>query len=226
MIRSDRSNTSWMSWLIRKMPMPSCFSWATSSRTWSVSAGPRAAVGSSMIRTRALKWIARAMAIDCRWPPDRDFTGDLEVLEPRVEAAHDLAGRRLHRRVVEVADARRELAAEEHVRGGVDVVGQGQRLVDRLDAQRLGVARVADPDRLAVDEDLAGSAGWAPDSTRISVDLPAPLPPTRPTTSPGRRSTDDPVHGVDAAERDADVAHLDERAVDAGAGGPCRSRGA
>ena len=32
------------------------------------------------------------------------------------------------------------------------------------------------------------SAGWAPDSTRISVDLPAPLPPTRPMTSPGFRS--------------------------------------
>src|SRR5438128_10953905 len=32
--------------------------------------------------------------------------------------------------------------------------------------------------------------GWAPDSARISVLLPAPLPPTRPTTSPARRSTD------------------------------------
>src|SRR4029079_8862280 len=32
------------------------------------------------------------------------------------------------------------------------------------------------------------SGRWAPDSTFISVDLPAPLPPTRPTTSPGRRS--------------------------------------
>src|ERR1700741_5064786 len=32
------------------------------------------------------------------------------------------------------------------------------------------------------------SAGGAPDSTRMSVDLPAPLPPTNPTTSPARRS--------------------------------------
>src|SRR6185369_1672650 len=32
------------------------------------------------------------------------------------------------------------------------------------------------------------SGRWAPDSTFINVDLPAPLPPTRPTTSPGRRS--------------------------------------
>src|SRR5215470_2737134 len=33
------------------------------------------------------------------------------------------------------------------------------------------------------------SAWCAPDSTRISVLLPAPLPPTRPTTSPRRKST-------------------------------------
>ena len=63
------------------------------------------------------------------------------------------------------------------------------------------------------------SAGWAPDSTRISVDLPAPLPPTRPTTSPGVQVDGDAVDGVDAAERDADVAHLDERAPPVDAAG-------
>ncbi len=42
--------------------MPSDFSRATSSCTCPVSAGPSAAVGSSMIRILALKWIARAMA--------------------------------------------------------------------------------------------------------------------------------------------------------------------
>src|SRR5688572_28667199 len=34
------------------------------------------------------------------------------------------------------------------------------------------------------------SAGRAPESTRISVDLPAPLPPSSPTTSPAWRSMD------------------------------------
>ena len=66
LIRSARSNTSWMSWLMRKIPMPSDFSWAMSSCTCSVSAGPSAAVGSSMIRILALKWTARAMATDWR----------------------------------------------------------------------------------------------------------------------------------------------------------------
>ena len=37
-----------------------------------------------------------------------------------------------------------ELAAEEQVGRRVEVVGQGERLVDRLDAERLRVARVGD----------------------------------------------------------------------------------
>ena len=105
-----------------------------------------------------------------------------------------------------------ELAAEEQVGRGIDVVGQGERLVDGLDVEGLGVARVADRDRLAVDAgSRRESAGCAPDSTRMRVDLPAPLPPTMPMTSPGVQVDGDVVDGVDATERDADVAHLDER---------------
>ena len=42
--------------------MPSSLSWRTRLRTWAVSAGPSAAVGSSMIRILALKYTARAIA--------------------------------------------------------------------------------------------------------------------------------------------------------------------
>ena len=45
----------------------------------------------------------------------------------------------------------------------------------------------------------------------MSVDLPAPLPPTRPMTSPAKRSIDDAPDRVHAAERDVDVPHLHER---------------
>ena len=76
--RSARSKTSWMSWLIRKMPIPSRFSSLTRSPTCRVSWGPSAAVGSSMIRILASKRIARAIATDWRCPPERAFTGSLK----------------------------------------------------------------------------------------------------------------------------------------------------
>ncbi len=95
--------------------------------------------------------------------------------------------------------------------GRVDVVGQGERLVDGLDVVRLRIARVADRHGLAVDEDLAGvgrmgsrqhahqrrlagtvAADEADDLARVQVD--------------GHLA-----HGVDATECDVDVAHLDER---------------
>ena len=75
MIRSDRSYTSWMSWLIRKIPRPSSRSCLIRSPTCLVSAGPSAAVGSSMIRIRALKCTARAIATDWRCPPESEATG-------------------------------------------------------------------------------------------------------------------------------------------------------
>ena len=59
--------------------MPSFFSWRMRSRTWAVSAGPSAAVGSSMIRILALKWTARAMATAWRCPPDSDIDRRREV---------------------------------------------------------------------------------------------------------------------------------------------------
>ena len=191
--------------------MPSSFSWATSSRTWLVSAGPSAAVGSSMIRTRALKWIARAMAMDCRWPPESDLTGDLKFRNRGFRRPMTLrvadsiaASSRLPKRVF-------ELAAEEHVRRGVDVVGEGQRLVDRLDAQRLGVARVADADRLALDQDLAGVGGVGARQHAHQRGLAGAVAADEADDLARPQVDRDPVHGVHAAEGDPDVAHLDER---------------
>ena len=71
----------------------------------------------------------------------------LEALEVRIEPAHDLARLGLHGDIVERAPACAQLAAEEQIGGGVDIVGERERLVDRLDAVFLGVARIGD-DRL------------------------------------------------------------------------------
>ena len=77
--RSARSNTSWMSWLMRKMPMPSDFSCLMSSPTCAVSCGPerrRRLVhdqdpGVEMDRARDGDRLALAAG-------QRDFTGSLK----------------------------------------------------------------------------------------------------------------------------------------------------
>ena len=190
LIRSDRSNTSWMSWLMRKIPMPSSFSWRTRFRTWAVSAGPER-------RCRLVH--DHDLRVEVDRPGDRDrlalAAGQRldrlgEVREVGVEPTHDLAGLGLHARVVERAQAGRLLPAEEHVPGRVDVVGEREGLVDRLDVEALASRGLRIVTTWPSTRISPVSAGWAPDSTRISVDLPAPLPPTRPMTSPAWRSID------------------------------------
>ena len=135
----------------------------------------------------------------------------LEALEVRVQPAHDLACRGLHRRVVEGPVRVDELAAEEEVRRRVDVVGEGERLVDRLDPERLRVARVRDLNRLAVQEDLARvgpvRAGQDPHERRLAGAVAA----DEADDLAWVQVDDDVLDGVDATERHADVAHLDDR---------------
>ena len=48
-----------------------------------------------------------------------------------------------------------QLTPEEHIAGRVDVVGQGELLIDHLDPMHSRFTRVVDADELAFDEDLA-----------------------------------------------------------------------
>ena len=106
-----------------------------------------------------------------------------------------------------------QLAAEIEVGGGVDIVGERQRLVDRLDAVSLGVARIADVGLLAVDEDVAGialvGAGQDLDQRRLAGAVVA----EQPDHLAGVEIDAGVVDGLDAAERDREVAKLDERGV-------------
>jgi hypothetical protein len=164
------------------------------------------------------------MATDWRCPPESDFTARLEVLEARVQPPHDLPGLGLHGGVVERADARHELASEEHVRRGVDVVGEGQGLVDGLDPERLGIARVRDRDLVTVDDDLAAVRRMGSRERADERGLARAVPADEPDDLPGIKVDADVVDGVDAAERDPDVAHLHEgRLRRRGAGLRCRS---
>ena len=134
----------------------------------------------------------------------------LETLEVRVEAAHHFAGLGLHRHVVERTPGGAQLAAEIEVGGGVDIVGDGERLVDRLDAVFLGVARIVDVGGLAVDQDLAAialvGAGENLDKRRLAGAVVA----EQGDDLAGIEIDRGIVHGMDAAEGDGDVLQLHE----------------
>ena len=147
------------------------------------------------------------LALAARKPDD----GVLEALEARIEPAHHLAGFRFHGDVVERSPTRPEFASEEEIGSGVDIVGKRERLVDRLDAVFLGVARIGDVRFLAVHEDRPGialvGAGQDLDERRLAGAVVAEQGDHFSLVEVDRRIVD----RVDAAERDRHVLHLDER---------------
>ena len=108
--------------------------------------------------------------------------------------------------------ARAELAPEEHVAGGIDVVGQRELLVDDLDAVLAGLARdCGSPPVRPLITISPESAGCAPDSVCISVDLPGTVSADEADDLAGIEVDADVVDRVHAAEGHSDVAELDER---------------
>ena len=79
----------------------------------------------------------------------------LELGEVRIEARHHNAGLGFHGDIVERAPGGAQLAPEEQVGRGVEVLGQRQGLIDRLDTVAPGVARAVDRHRSALDADLS-----------------------------------------------------------------------
>ena len=77
------------------------------------------------------------MATACRWPPESWRTGSRSwARDVDVERVQDLVRGFAHRATVDAGrkpSTRSGLAAEEDVRADVEVVGQRQVLVDRLD---------------------------------------------------------------------------------------------
>ena len=125
------------------------------SSTTSVWVTPRAAVGSSMITSWAFCITARATATAWRWPPDSEPTGwriERTVITDRSARVCLACSSML---ISSSCEALQFLAAEEHVLHDVQVVAQGEVLVDGGDPEvggRLGAVQV---DRLALPEDLA-----------------------------------------------------------------------
>ena len=149
--RSARSNTSWMSWLMRKMPMP--FLLELDDEIGDLLGLLRAQRGRRLVHDQHA-------GVEVDRPRDGDGLALaarerahrlLELGEVRIEARHHLARLDLHGDVVERAPAAAQFAAQEQVGRGVEILGQRQGLVDRLDAVAPGVARAVDRGRPTVD---------------------------------------------------------------------------
>ena len=157
--------------------------------TCAVSCTPSAAVGSSMItsllRERRGARDRHALALAARHVADRVVdVGNLDrgLLQRLDRALPHLAAVEPRERPERDAD---DLAAEEQVRGHVEVVGERKVLEHRLDAGVAGLERIGEVDLLALEEDLPAVGFSTPVICRTKVDLPAPLSPTTATCSPG-----------------------------------------
>ncbi len=135
----------------------------------------------------------------------------LEVQETWVEPTHHLAGGVLHCRVVERPPPGRLLPSEEHVAWSIDVLGEGQGLVDRLNPEGAGVTRRRDLRPLAVDIDLARVCRMGTGERLDERGLAGAVAPDQRHHLAGEQIDGDAVHGMDATKGDADVAQLDQR---------------
>ena len=148
--------------------------WSTSSMLWEISTTARPAVGEPAHQAQHLRGLrdaeggGRLVEHDHLGVPEHRLgdrhglalaTGEAgDPLPHRLHGAHrqgpqGLLGRLLHAALVE-HHAADPLAAQEHVLDDVEVVAQGEVLVDDLDAEGAGVAGRVHRDRLAVEEVL------------------------------------------------------------------------
>ena len=150
-MRSATSKTTSMLCVITTMPSPWSRSLPDELEHLRGLATPSAAVGSSRITSLASQSVARATATACRWPPDSELTRlrRLSIVvtwrsRMRSDACSSISvlGEDPHR--VRERPRLGELTAEVEVRDDVEVVAQRQILVDGLDPEPVGVARVAD----------------------------------------------------------------------------------
>ena len=111
--------------------------------------------------------------------------------DPGADVGERPLGLGLHRALPQEAEAEQvavQLAPHEEVGDGVDIGAQAEVLVDRFDTQRLGVRRAREANRAPSNQIRPADGSSEPETILIRVDLPAPLSPSRPTTSPARTS--------------------------------------
>ena len=168
------------------------------SSTCAVSFTPSAAVGSSITISSALSRSAREIATAWRWPPDRFSTAHVGVGQRDAEPRQ--IGRRVARacapcRAGRSASARRRGRRSARSRGAGRARGPGRSSRCRRRARR-AASGSAPPSPRTVIAPALGSC--APEMMRISVDLPAPLSPQMPSTSPAATSRSAAAQRLDA----------------------------
>ena len=105
--------------------------------------------------TRPCCEVARPIAIDWRWPPDSCPTSAVSEGRLTRRSAHHLARALEHLLAIDEEAPADRLAAEIEVGRHVAHVDQGEVLKDGGDAELARRLRVADPDRVAADLELA-----------------------------------------------------------------------
>jgi hypothetical protein len=154
---------------------------------------PSAAVGSSRISTRAPKYTARAIATDCRSPPDRVPTGcsgsrmSIPIF-PSSARVMSLAVRTSYRRhgphPLVGSDPRKKFRQ-------IDSSGIIARSWYTVAMPRSSASRGESNRRASPSNRYSPSSGlYTPESVLMSVDFPAPLSPSRQVTSPARQYID------------------------------------
>jgi hypothetical protein len=184
---SQTANTSGMRWLISMTDTPCDFMLRMSPNT-SATCRPRS--------PRSVRPSAPASPWRSRVPRDRrpPAAGRPTSSSPDRAAgfptsAPGTARRAVdHRLLVEHAkgpEAFLDLATQKHVLRRGQIVGERQVLIDDLDALGPRIDRLVESAHLAFDGDLALGRRKLPAMILTIVDLPAPLSPISPTTSPG-----------------------------------------
>ena len=101
LIRSARSNTSWMSWLIRKMPIPSCLELRDQLRHLGGLGRTQRSGGLIHDEDSGIEMDRSSNRHRLTLATGQRSHRNLEVQEFGIEAAHDLPGGVLHGRIVE-----------------------------------------------------------------------------------------------------------------------------
>ena len=186
-MRSATARTSSMLWEIRMTPSPRSRTRSIRFSTSAVCATPRAAVGSSSMMILGSSSSERAMATVWRWPPDSEATGS------RTDGMRAASSRSRVQARTSICTSSSRQGDSSCPRNRLDTTSRfshsdrsWKTVAMPISSARPGLSSVT---ALPMNSTVPAVGWWTPARTLTSVDLPAPLSPTRATTSPAWMSS-------------------------------------